>query len=492
MYNYPAMLLCDFYKFGHRVQYPDGMEEVYSTWTPRDSRITGVDRVVSFGLQAFVKKYLIDYFNEVFFNRPEGVVVAEYERFIKYTLGVKTPDSKHIRNLHQLGYLPLRIRAIKEGTLVPLRVPMITLENTNEEFFWVTNYLETLLSCESWGPSTSATIAFQYLKKLTYWANKTDEDASFVQWQGHDFSFRGMMGVEAAILSGMGHLTCFTGTDTSPAILALERFYNANIETELIGGSVPATEHSVMSAGGKENEFYTYKRLVTEVCPAGIISIVSDTWDLWNVVGNIIPALKNEIMSRDGKVVIRPDSGDPVKILCGDLSAKNEFAQKGLIECLWNIFGGTVTSKGYKKLDSHIGAIYGDSITTERAEQICTKLAEKGFASTNVVFGIGSYTYQYNTRDTFGFAVKATDIVVSGREIPIFKDPVTDTGMKKSQKGRVAVLLSGESNISYIDELTIEQQNEIENDILEDVFLNGKLIRDQKLSEIRGILRSYL
>ena len=203
----------------------------------------------------------------------------------------------------------------------------------------------------------------------------------------------------------------------------------------MIGGSVPATEHSVMCMGTKDNEIGTFERLITELYPTGIVSIVSDTWDFWQVITEYLPQLKSRIVARDGKVVIRPDSGDPVKIIVGDKDAVPGSPEyKGAIECMWEVFGGTVTEKGYKLLDSHIGLIYGDSITLQRQEAILGGLKEKGFASFNVVLGIGSFTYEYVTRDTYGFAMKATYGEVNGEPRNIFKDPKTDDGTKKIRK----------------------------------------------------------
>ena len=483
-YIYPATLLCDFYKVSHKEQYPKDTDKIYSTWTPRTSRVEGIDKVVAFGFQAFIKEYLINYFNENFFNRNIDDVANEYKRVIKYTLGVQNPNVSHIIELHKLGYLPLKIKAVKEGTLIPIRVPMLTVENTSPKFFWLTNYIETLMSCCLWQPSTNATLAKEYRKILDEYAEKTGGDMSFVQFQGHDFSFRGKDSLDSAKSSGAGHLLSFVGTDTIPSILYLEEFYNANIENELVGTSIPATEHSVMCAYGQD-ELESYKRIITEVYPNGFVSIVSDTWDLWSVLNNVIKPLKSEIMNRDGKIVIRPDSGDPVKIICGDLKSDNENERKGVIEILWDIFGGTVTDKGYKVLDSHIGCIYGDAITLERCKEICEQLMKKGFASTNMVYGIGSFTYQYNTRDTFGFALKSTYALINEEEKFLFKDPVTDNGIKKSQKGLVVVYKEN-GNIIYIDNLTLEQRENYKDiDLLENVFVDGKLLRDESLSEIR-------
>lgn len=826
----PASLLCDFYKISHREQYPKETQVVYSTWTPRSNKHhPTTDKVVVFGIQAAILKYLIHYFDEEFFEKEREEVISEYERVLKFALGIKTPDCRHISDLHELGYLPLKIRAIPEGMRVPLRVPMMTIENTDPRFFWLTNFVETMLSAELWLPSTSATIAKEYRDILDRYAEETG-DPNFVGFQGHDFSMRGMACIEAAASSGAGHLLSFYGTDTIPAIFHLEEYYDADIEKELVGTSIPATEHSVMCAGiGSSNEYDTYERLITEVYPNGLISIVSDTMDLWACVKDIIMPLKEKIMTRDGKVVVRPDcyaegtqiltdkgfvdfreitedslvaqvdfdktysfckptkiqkyaydgemhrfesageqdkkhdilvtpnhrmiyfgkdnveavyakdvplgckkpnkrtvlkaaktkkdptkrlsalerflialqadgcirnknrsefnfskdrktnrflniatsngflitehgagsrnidiskdpekanwksqrafsikhdsldlryeyhkekfgwvdvgkltyewcvdfidelvewdgckkaenrykfdtmekevmdtvelialsagyrtkrntyqdardtvrlcytisiikdsdcittqainhsvelysgdvycctvpsgmlivklgnsvsvcgnSGDPVKIMCGyrqdeirsvpygfvdnttgKLISRRE--EKGLVECLWDIFGGTINEKGYKVLDPHIGAIYGDSINLSRCESICHELQLKGFASTNVVFGIGSYTYQYNTRDSFGFALKSTMCVIDNVERKIFKNPATDDGTKKSNCGVVAVS-EFEGELVCTDGL---YQGHHQPDIMRNVFLNGELMVRDSLATIR-------
>lgn len=481
--------LSDGYKVDHRNQYPTGTELVYSNWTPRTSRVEGIDEVVFFGLQYFIKKYIIEEFDTKFFARPKEEVVEEYKRRIGTYLGPDAIKYEHVEALHDLGYLPIEIKAVPEGTLVPLRMAMFTMNNTLPEFFWLTNFLETIMSCVIWMPCTSATIALQYRKILNRFALETGGDMDFVNWQGHDFSFRGMAGLEAAMMSGAGHLLSFTGTDTIPAIDFLEKYYNANSDLELVGGSVPATEHSVMCMGTQNDETGTFRRLINETYPTGIVSIVSDTWDFWKVITEFVPELKNEILSRDGKVVIRPDSGDPIKIICGDPEAEEGSPEfKGAVECLWETFGGTPTEMGYKLLDQHIGIIYGDSITIERCTAICERLKEKGFASTNVVFGIGSFTYQYVTRDTFGFAMKATYGEVNGEGREIFKNPKTDSGTKKSAKGLIK--LEGENGrvTAMHDQISWEEE---QTGMLKTVYKDGKLIVDQSLNEIRELMHQH-
>lgn len=476
-----AMLLCDFYKLSHRTMYPNGTQVVYSTWTPRTSRLKDVGAVVSLGNQRFIKKYLIEFFNENFFAKPKAEVVAEYSRIVKHTLGVATPDTKHIEELHELGYLPLLIKALPEGSLVPLRVPALSIQNTDNKFFWLTNYIETLISCELWPTYTAATIANEYRKILNKAAMDTVGNTEFVPFQGHDFSMRGMMGLEAASNTGLGHLLSFVGTDTIPAILAAEEYYGANVEKELVGTSIPATEHSIQCAYGDDMDYLS--EMISVKHPSGFVSVVSDGYDFWDVIGRVVPALKDKIMARDGRVVIRPDSGDPADIICGTLKGKTALERKGAIEALWDTFGGTTTSKGFKVLDSHIGLIYGDAITIDRAKDIMQRLNDKGFASINVVFGIGSYTYQYNTRDTLGFAIKSTACIVEGVEKQIFKDPKTDDGTKKSQKGRVAVFKKDDGTIFFQDGLSLADN--IENDLLQPIFKDGKLVKEETFDTIR-------
>ena len=488
----------DAYKLDHRRQYPDGTTLVYGNWTPRGSRLEGVNEVVFFGLQYFIMKYLIDEFKKDFFFQPIDVVLRSYQRRINNYLGPNQIGTDHIKTLHHLGHLPIEIKALPEGTLVPLRVPMFTIKNTKPEFFWLVNYLETLISTTLWMPCTSATIALQYRRLLDDYATRTGGDMDFVQFQGHDFSMRGMAGLEAAQMSSAGHLLSFSGSDTVPAVDFLEEYYGADSDKELVAVSVAATEHSVICMGSKEGELETFKRLITEIYPGGIVSVVSDTWDLWKVLTHYLPELRTEIMARDGKVVIRPDSGDPEKIICGerfkyttaeDMPDVLERAKmNGVIRALWDLFGGTVTDKSFKVLDSHIGAIYGDAITLARAKSISGTLMDMGFASTNMVYGIGSYTYQYNTRDTFGFAMKSTYGEVEGEGREIFKDPITDDGLKKSARG---LLMIQENEVDGRPELVdlVSWEDEGKG-LLQTVFKDGKLVKTTTLTEIREKLRS--
>lgn len=479
------LLSNDFYKTGHIYQYPEGTETIYSNFTPRSSRIPEIKEVVVFGVQAFIKT-MVKEFKDEFFAKPTPLTIGSYLSRMDNALGPNNINSKHLEELYELKYLPLEIKALPEGTLCPIGVPMLTIRNTDPRFYWLPNFLETWISNSLWHPMTTATIAWEYRKMLQKFANETSDQMDFIQWQGHDFSMRGHTSLESAIVSGAAHLLSFTGTDTIPSIDFLEEFYNADASKELIGGSVPATEHSVMCAGGNESELETFERLITKVYPQGIVSIVSDTWDYWKVVTQILPTLKDKILLRNGKVVIRPDSGDPVKIICGDYNAPKDSPEyKGTISLLWEVFGGTTNTKGFKQLNSHIGCIYGDSITLDICKQICVGLQEKGFTSTNMVFGIGSYTYQYVTRDTFGFAMKSTMAIINGKETAIYKNPKTDSGIKKSAKGwlHVGNKLTLTDNVSWGEEKSGE---------LHTVFYNGTIANKEHLSGIRKHLLTNL
>lgn len=562
-----AIALTDGYKLDHRRQYPKGTEYVYSNWTPRSCRYfpEANEGVVVFGIQYFIKEYLIRQFNENFFGQSKETVISEFSRRINTFLG---PDNKvgieHIVELWELGYLPIEIKALPEGTLCPIRVPALTFKNTHPDFFWLTNYFETLISCTLWLPMTSATSARLYKKELVRHATKTGFEKDFLGFLCHDFSMRGMAGIEAAIMSGMGHMTSFVGSETIPAIEALEEYYNANPYKELIAATVPATEHSVMCAGGMKDEFYTFKRLITETYPTGFASIVSDTWDFWKVMTEYLPILKDTILARDGRMIIRPDSGTPEDIICGitedvvhiedsfsdveeaeryyedvildrvrevtphgecgdsefsmifeyagkytkvtltniqwnrhdkqyyfiDMWSDAEFKYeelddtlyKGAYEILWDIFGGVINEKGYKVLNPKVGMIYGDSITLERQKEIYRRLEEKGFAATNLVLGVGSYTYQYKSRDSLGFAMKATWCQVNGEGREIFKDPKTDNGMKKSLKGLIRIDKNVFGEYEVFDQVLPSEEEKGE---LKTVFKNGMLVKDWSLAEIR-------
>lgn len=803
-----VLLETDAYKLGHRYMYADGTEVVFSNLTARGTRNPDItEGTVFFGLQALLHRL-----NEKwapFFGLSTSdleEVLDGYAAFVGDLLGPNTVGVQQFRELHSVGHLPLRVRAFREGSIVPLRVPYFTIENTDPRFFWLTNYLETTLSADMWHPITSATIAWSNRRLLDVRAIESS-DLAAVDFQGHDFSYRGLENDLAAAASGAGHLVSFKGTDTLPAIRYVQRYYDG--DNGLIGASVPATEHAVMTSGiavyGGEDraggELAVFERLLDQH-PAGILSVVSDSFDLWYVCEYILPKLKDKILARDGKLVIRPDcyddetsvltprgwvlfrdlestdkvaqvhpdntytfvtpmkntrmdyngymvrfkdfhgkcdllvtpnhrmlwkrrtgdrvveagasyvgsieskmyrsaaavnhgrkltplerfkiafqadgsypskkvetpvtgvrtyrfnfaknrkldrlvnicedggfeyaihvekarknqvtvcvkipdsaaihkdfrwvntsdlcgnwcrefveelsywdstrrsesrfkfdtavpavadvveliavsagygvtrtiredarkehfsdthsmhimkdnllggqaiskeyqwytgeihcvtvptgmllvkrgrgiavcgnSGDPELILCGDPdAAEGTPARKGVVNILANVFGTTVNDRGYKELDSHIGVIYGDSINHERADKITANLMRQGYASTTPVFGFGSFTYQYQTRDTFKMAVKATWTQVNGKGYNILKDPITDDGGKKSATGRLAVRRMMDGLPYLIEHATPEQEAD---QVLELVYEDGEVLRHQSFADVRATL----
>lgn len=557
MFKQTALTSCDSYKLSHAEQYPPGTTKVYSNFTPRSLNHLNVpsrynDGKISFvGLQLFLKE-LKEVWDETFFKLDIDSVCKEFEEFVAPFCGPNGFNVTRLRELHSIGYLPITIKALKEGSRVPAGVPVLTITNTVPEAYWLPNFLESWMSAAMWKSSTSATISAVYRKIIDVYAEETGGNAEFVSWQGHDFSTRGMSGIVDSAYSGVGHLAYFTGSDNIPAVKAIKDVYGCSF----IAGSVPATEHSVMCAGGKESEIETFRRLI-KTYPSGVVSIVSDTWDFWNVITNIAAELKDDILARTpdalglAKVVFRPDSGDPVEIICGTrilranseeravddmvfevgretphgecgayevsdiFNINGEFRkitvqidwnrydkqyyyidgyevisnvkvdlspqEKGAIECLADIFGTTTNEKGFKTLNQRVGLIYGDSITPQRADEILLRLKEKGFASDNVVFGIGSYTYQYNTRDTLGFAMKATYVEINGEGMKIFKDPKTDSGTKKSAKGLLRVI-NKDGKLVLEDGISEELENTGE---LQVVFHNGELVNPMSFDDVR-------
>ena len=492
-----AALLTDGYKLGHKTMYPDGMTKLYSNFTPRTNKHfqdANLGAVV-FGVQYFVKKYLVDAFNKDFFSRPKEVVISEYRDLLEGFLGKPVADKigvKHIEELHDLGYLPIKVKALREGVYCPYGVPMLTITNTHQDFAWLTNYLETLLSNALWKQMNSATTADVFKRELVRHAKTTGfynpDNTANIDFLCHDFSMRGMSGVEDAAASGMGHMTSFCGTESVPALIAAKYYYGAPFTS---AGTIPATEHSIECAnavdmdGVADDEVYFVEML--KRFPEGFISIVADGFDYWKFIGKIVPKYKEQIMARNGRVVIRPDSGDPVKIICGDPESDDPIVRMGSYEFLCKTFGGHINNSGYMELDSHIGLIYGDAINMKRQREIYAQLEAKGIAATNLVLGIGSFTYQCATRDNLGLAMKATYCEINGVGKEIYKDPkttVTGGMMKKSLRGLIKVDYDENGVLKAFDRVTPEEENEGQ---LRVVFEDGKMYNQTTLDEIRKV-----
>lgn len=479
------MLLIDFYKAVHAEMLPAGITKSVSYFTPRMSRVKGWDKVVMFGLQGFIKTYLVDYFNEVFFSAPADEVISGYKRVMDAALGEGVYKIDKIVKLHKLGYLPIEIVALPEGTLVPMHVPMFGITNTHPGFAWLPQSLESLISAESWHPMIAATVGNTYRKIVNKYYDLTCDDNIPKARALGSFDFRGEECTNSAIKAAAGWCLSFLNTATVPVIPYLEDMYNCDCTKEPVAFGSPSTEHAVMCSNFAVDgdEITLLRRLLTEIYPETSFSCVLDSYDYWNVIDNILPQLKPEIMNHKGCMFMRGDSGD-----CVEVVTKTVFK-------LWEIFGGTVNSKGYKVLDPHVKALYGDSITIQRCEKIYKILTANGFACSNVSLGVGSFSFQCIeeegelkpfTRDTFSSCIKATYCEINGVPTPIFKNP-KEGGFKKSQKGCCLVYKEGDE-IWYKDGLDWTTATNDNTNLLQPVFINGKLLNEQSLNEIRDIL----
>lgn len=479
------MLLIDFYKAVHAEMLPKNITKSVSYFTPRMSRVKRWDNVVMFGLQAFIKTYLIDYFNEEFFNKSFKDVMFNYKRIMDASLGADVYNIQKIVDLYKLGYLPIEIVALPEGTKVPMHVPMFGITNTHPDFAWLPQSLESLISAEMWHPMIAATVGNTYRDIVNKYYDMTCDDNIQKARALGAFDFRGEECLESAVKAGAGWCLSFLNTATVPTIPYLEQMYNCDCTKEPVAFGSPSTEHSVMCSNyavdGDEETLL--RRLLTEIYPNTSFSAVLDSYDYWNVIDNILPKLKTEILNHNGCMLMRGDSGE-----CVEVVTKTVFK-------LWEQFGGTINSKGYKVLDPHVKAIYGDSITVQRCEEIYRILEAEGFACSNVALGVGSFSFQCIeedgilkpfTRDTFSSCIKATYCEIDGKPTPIFKNP-KDGGFKKSQKG-CCIVTNNDNTLTFVDECTWNEAYSNENNLLKPIFKDGEMLKEQTLSEIRNIL----
>ena len=573
MNNLFPLSAADLYKPGHAKMYHPKTEVIFSNFTPRGDKYfqhyapNAPKGVIVAGVQRMIHFVLVDMWEE-FFRMGEDKAVAKFKRRMDGSLGENVVDTKGIRQLHKLGYLPVEFRSQDEGVLSPLKVPVFTIHNTHPDFAWLTNYLETVISAESWKTFTSATTAFNFRLLAEEWANKTCNNKDHIPFQMHDFSLRGLSCIEDGYKSGIGHLFSFMGTDNIPAIESIEYHYPTEAIKQgatLSAFSVPATEHSVSTTNINKNisdvseaingksghgmnqddsrfwgEVKFLKHYLTEIVPTGIASYVADSYDYYRIISEASKELKDVIMSREGKLVFRPDTGKPEDVVCGipfvdgteniqqvmwdlsfedetdgayptvvktkegyfefDLNFEHQYGEweyagfelgkevseaevKGSIEILWEIFGGTTNSKGYKELDPHVGLIYGDSINMNRAQEIFKRLEEKGFASNNITYGLGSYVMQMCTRDTFGFAMKATGTIIDGKSIPVSKDPKGDSG-KKSANGFLKVV-DNDGTLSLVESDSLSVVDD-EDNTLKLRFRDGMFFNQTDIDVIRA------
>lgn len=477
-----VLLLSDTYKQVHDRMYPDGLTQLVSYWTPRKSMFKHIDRMVFFGMQEFIFKYLVEAFNE-FFSTDWFIIEREYRNYMDDQIGRKNYDIQKIHDLHELGYVPLHIRALPEGTLVDMGVPCIEISNTHPDFAWLVQWIECILQVELWKMCCHATIGHEYYKVAKHYYGKTTDGADPAMAMA-DFGMRGMSCLDEAARASASWMLSFNKTSTIPALKYLDYYYDRDKCKEKIGIGAVSTEHSVMGANyavdGDEITFI--KKLLTELYPDTSFSMVSDTYDYWNLVDNLLPQCREEIMNHNGKLLIRPDSGDIVEI-----SVKT-------VQKLWDMFGGSVNEKGYKELDPHIGIIYGDGCTLDRVKEIWRQLGELGFAANCITFGVGAFCFTalnedgkmvVLTRDTFGIAMKATYGVINGKEYFIYKDPKTDTDhLKKSHKGCCRVYRE-DGRLKCEDELCGLSYDTL----LQTVFYDGHVMKRETIEDIRKRLK---
>lgn len=575
------MLMSDFYKQGHSGLYPKGLDYLFTCGTPRMSRIDGMEKMVVFGPQAFAMDYLIERFNDSFFHRPKAEAVKEVADFIKETFKSTSFSIKKIEDLHDLGYLPVRMWALPEGTVVPIysqkdnpgvvQVPFVAFENTHPDFAWVAEFLESITSAQLWYPCLIATITkFGYRDIVDcHWAKSVEDNTQPAHTAISEFGFRGAEGSEGAILASSAFLTCFDKTATVPAIKYIKDYYGDGIGLGEIGSGMPSTEHSVMCSNfavDGENEDTFMIRLFKELETEGNVSVVSDSYDYWNRVKVICDPeseVHKAILNRNGTVYVRGDSGDPVAIIAGtnkyrlinDLHeigdmmdemdimgaagswffklyqgdnkpfvyyrVDKEFGKPckpaievipdiediGTIEAMFNGFGGHRNSKGFIILDNHVRGIYGDSITPMKADRMYGTLEVGGYAANNVALGAGSFSMQAweeldkntgkmvlkpHTRDTFGIAFKATYCEVDGKPYQVFKQPKTDTGFKRSQRGMVVVYRDENGDLRAMDHLNKKEFMEnLDKNIMRPIFENGKMVYVDNIREIRSRLNNH-
>lgn len=539
----------DGYKVAHKSMLAPNTVREYWTWIPRNLKYMhpSITKIMSAG-QQLVVRYIHSNFQEFFFNRP----IEEAEKFgrdmSKYLM--MDYDSSHFTDLHKLRYLPIEIQSLPEGVFTDKNIPHMAGINTIDGYAWLGLYLETLISKLAWQLPVTATIGNKFKENAVAWTKKTNsKDLWLADFLCHDFHSRGGNPF-TSIAAGLGHSFSNWGSDTLNVIPASRYYYDFD-ENEVPINSVNASEHSVTCTGifyyknklekgqlqPEIEKYYAFDvpcegsveepdyLAIAEYLnlrdwllkyPSGILSYVADTFNLWKLITFILPRLKEEILARDGKLVLRPDSGDPVDITCGINSNPacaaskfeelreveggrkygsnviNESEFKGVVELLWDIFGGTISDEGYKVLDSHIGEIYGDAINLERQIAIYTRLAAKGFASTNVVLGIGSYTYVMITRDSGGYAAKGAWFEVMENEIRsqynIFKDPITDDGTKKSLKGFQFVSFIEDN---YVNESEVNEEKAFSDaNELKTIYKDGRFYNQTSLVEIRERLKN--
>jgi nicotinamide phosphoribosyltransferase len=451
------ILNSDSYKYSQFNQYPPKTTVVYSYI---ESRGGVYDATVFFGLQAFIKEYLtgpvvtMDMIDEA-----EALITAHGEPFNR-------AGWEYIVREHG-GNLPVIIKAVPEGTVVGTRNVLATIENTDPACYWLTSFLETALLRAIWYPTTVATNSYENKKLILDYLERTGDPTS-IDFKLHDFGARGVSSLESAGIGGAAHLVNFMGTDTVEALLFARRYYGADVA----GYSVPAMEHSTVTSWGRENEVDSYRNMVKQNGkPGGIVSAVSDSYDIFKACELWGTELKQDILDSGATLVVRPDSGDPAVVV------------KQCLQILEKYFGSTKNSKGFKVLNN-VRVLQGDGINHASIRSILYSITLAGYSADNVVFGQGGALLQIVNRDDQKFAMKCSAALVDGKWVDVFKDPITDKG-KRSKKGRL-VLIKAENNFKTFTTEDTAYNDVKDQDVLETVFVNGVLTRDMTFDEVRA------
>lgn len=444
------ILLTDSYKVGHYPQYPKGTEYVYSYFESREGSL--FQDTTFFGLQYILKRY---------FHAPSMRQVDEAAELFRLHFGSdKLFNYEGWKYIAELGYLPVRIKAVPEGMTIPTRNVLMTIENTDPKCFWLTNYLETLL-VQVWYPSTVCTLSRECKKMILRYLEKTG-DPSLINFKLHDFGFRGVSSVESAAIGGLAHLVNFRGGDTVPPLILAREYYDCR----MAGFSIPASEHSTMTSWNQDGEVDAMRNMIKTYSDYPLYACVSDSYDIYRACREYWGGeLKYDVLNGKGTLVIRPDSGTPHEVVLKCL------------DILGDKFGITINGKGYKVLHPKVRLIQGDGVDYFEIRNILAKMEVAGWSADNVAFGMGGGLLQKVNRDTQAFAFKASSIIVNGFQRDVFKQPITDSG-KASKKGYQSLIIK---DGMY---KTINKRDMVD-DILLEVYLNGKITWEYTLDGIR-------
>lgn len=461
MFQDNILLLTDSYKQSHYKQYPPNTTEIYSHFESRGGEFPAT---VFFGLQYFLKQYL------------SGIVVTEEkikeaeeickQHFFGNDNIFNRSGWEYILKNHG-GILPLEIKAVPEGSKIPVHNILMSVRNTDPNCYWLTNFVESLL-VQTWYPTTVATISHE-IRQLIWKYLNINGDVSLLPYKLHDFGFRGVSSVESAGIGGAAHLINFRGTDTIVSMLVARDYYNAKYP---IAESIPASEHSTITSWMRENEVKAFENMLTAY-PEGFVAIVSDSFNIYNACEILLgEILRDKVLNRNGTVVIRPDSGYPPEVV---VKVLNILGEK---------FGYRCNNKGFKVLNDHVRVIQGDGVDFEMINKILTRVQDNGWSADNIAFGMGGALLQKLNRDTQKFAFKCSAAVIDGQLVEVYKEPITDKE-KNSKPGKLKLVETGSSSpIKYI---TVKNDVTTENlqDVLQTVFLDGMLTVDESFETIR-------